>query len=195
MYPTDLTKTVPSAPADESKKVFLNDAELDNIALFLIGNHRRFRDNIIIPRMLGPVEIKTNEDKRMERIGETCIFKGFSSSVMGYGLGAAIGLFSSSVNPNVASVEKQQSAKEIFREMKTTTHGYAKNFAVVGFLFATTECIIESYRGKTDWKNSTYAGGVTGGLISLRAGLKAGLFGAAGFAAFSLAIDYYTHKS
>lgn len=67
-------------------------------------------------------------------------------------------------------------------------------------------------RGKSDWKNGTYAGGVTGGLIGLRgvkwlwfiylekivklcfvAGVKAGVIGAAGFAAFSTAIDYYMH--
>lgn len=63
---------------------------------------------------------------------------------LGYGLGAAIGLFSSSVSPNVAAVEKQQTAREIFIEMKTTTLGYAKNFAVIGLVFSGIECAIES---------------------------------------------------
>lgn len=63
---------------------------------------------------------------------------------LGFGLGAAIGLFSSSVNPNVAAVEKQQTVREIFRDMKTTTVGYAKNFAVVGGVFSAVECAIES---------------------------------------------------
>lgn len=64
----------------------------------------------------------------------------------GYGLGAAIGLFSSSVNPNIAQpgAEKQQTAREIFREMRGTTHGYAKNFAVIGLLFSAVECTIET---------------------------------------------------
>lgn len=189
----DLTKTIP--PESENKNVFLNDAELDKIAIFLVGSQQRFRENIVIPRILGPVQIKTIEEKRIESAMESCAFKSIMSCVIGYGLGAAIGLFSSSVNPNIASVEKQQSAREILREMKTTTLGYAKNFAVVGCLFSAIECTIESYRGKTDWKNGTYAGGLTGGLIGLRAGIKAGIVGAAGFAAFSTAIDYYMHRS
>ncbi|XP_012532395.1 mitochondrial import inner membrane translocase subunit Tim22 [Monomorium pharaonis] len=195
MYPADVTKTSPPATAS-GKKVFLSDADLDKMAMLLVGNQQRFRENIIIPRILGPVQIKSIDEKRVERAMESCVFKSIMSCVIGYGLGAAIGLFSSSVNPNMTSVEQQQSAREIFREMKTTTLSYAKNFAVVGCLFSAIECTIESYRGKTDWKNSTYAGGLTGGLIGLRAGIKAGILGAAGFAAFSTVIDYYMiHRS
>lgn len=67
---------------------------------------------------------------------------------LGYVGGAVLGLFTSSVNPNVASVEKQQTAREVFREMKTTTHGYAKNFAVIGCIFSAIECTIESVKLK-----------------------------------------------
>ena len=62
-------------------------------------------------------------------------------------------------------------------------------------MFAGVECCVESYRAKTDWKNSVYAGGITGGLLGFRAGFKAAGFGAAGFATFSYAIDYFMHNS
>ncbi|CAG4968272.1 unnamed protein product [Parnassius apollo] len=105
--------------------------------------------------------------------------------IAGYGLGAAVGLFTSSLMPNVTDPTAQQTqmAREILREMKGAMLSYAKNFAILGAVFSGVECCIESARGKSDWKNGTYAGG-----------LKAGLFGAAGFAAFSTVIDYYMHQ-
>lgn len=75
--------------------------------------------------------------------------------------------------------------------MKFRTVSYAKNFALIGAMFAGTECVIESYRGKTDLVNGTASGAVVGGVIGFRAGLQAGVLGAAGFAVFSAAIDYY----
>lgn len=84
----------------------------------------------------------------IESVVESCFFKSFMACVLGYGLGAAIGLFSASVNPNVATpgVEKQQTAREVFREMRSTTHGYAKNFALIGMVFSAVECTIETVR-------------------------------------------------
>lgn len=131
----------------------------------------RFRENIIIPKNFGPVKIKTDQEKMMESAMDSCFFKSFMACVLGYGLGAAIGLFSSSVSPNIADPfhnAKQQTAREIFREMRAATHSYGKNFALIGMVFSAVECTIESSRGRSDWRNGTYAGAVTGGLIGLR---------------------------
>ncbi|CAH0548729.1 unnamed protein product [Brassicogethes aeneus] len=177
----------------EGKRDFTPE-EWGFLTKYFVGNNYRYRENIIIPKNLGPVTIKTNEEKMVEAFFESCPFKAFMSCVMGYGLGAAIGLFSSSIGPSSVTSVETQTARQVFREMKTTTLGYAKNFALIGALFSAVECSIESVRGKSDWKNGTYAGGVTGGMIGLRAGVKAGIVGAAGFAAFSTAIDYYMHS-
>lgn len=126
--------------------------------------------------MFGPVKIKTNEEKMIEAAMDSCFFKSFMACVLGYGLGAAIGLFSSSVNPNIADPmadAKQQTAREIFRDMRRAMHSYGKNFAFIGLVFSAVECTIESNRGVTDWKNGTYAGAVTGGLIGLRGKVEA----------------------
>ncbi|XP_066597480.1 mitochondrial import inner membrane translocase subunit Tim22 isoform X2 [Prorops nasuta] len=145
-FSSELNKT-PIPPTNESeRRIFINDVTLDKIAVQLISNQQRYRENIVIPRLVGPVVIKTNEEKTVERIMESCAFKSIMSCVLGYGLGAAIGLFTASVNPNVAAIEKQQTAREVFREMKTTTMSYAKNFAVIGCMFAAIECTIESSR-------------------------------------------------
>ncbi|KAJ8956310.1 hypothetical protein NQ318_015046 [Aromia moschata] len=178
---------------DQQKRQF-SPEEWTYLTKYFVGNNYRYRENIIIPKNLGPVKIKTNEEKMVESFFESCAFKCLMSCVVGYGLGAAIGLFSASMGPASVTDTQVQTARQVFKEMKTTTLGYAKNFAVIGALFSGVECAIESARGKSDWKNGTYAGAVTGGLIGLRAGVKAGVFGAMGFAAFSTAIDYYMHN-
>lgn len=92
----------------------------------------------------------------------------------GYGLGMAVGLFTSSLMPNVTdtTAPQTQTAREILREMKGAMLSYGKNFAILGAVFSGVECCIESARGKSDWKNGTYAGAVTGGLIGLRGTYK-----------------------
>lgn len=81
MYPVNLTKTVIST--NETENISLNDAELQKIVLFLIGNLQHFRENIIIPRTIGSVQIKTNEEKKIERIMESCVFKSTMSCILG----------------------------------------------------------------------------------------------------------------
>ncbi|KAL1502856.1 hypothetical protein ABEB36_007936 [Hypothenemus hampei] len=149
-------------------KRLLTPEEWSTLTNYFVGNNYRYRENIIIPRNLGPVQIKSNEEKMVETFFESCPFKVIMSCVAGYGLGAVIGLFSSSIGPQSVTNVETQTARQVFNEMKTTTLSYAKNFALIGALFSGVECTIETMRGKSDWKNGTYAGAVTGGMIGLR---------------------------
>ncbi|XP_077533644.1 mitochondrial import inner membrane translocase subunit Tim22 [Haemaphysalis longicornis] len=183
---------------DASKNVHspdnVREINFSELMGLLIGPNKRVRENVIFPPGLFPHKIKTKDELRVEAAFESCVFKTGISCVLGGAFGAALGLFSASVDPNVTGGgvdPAKMTVRQVFADMKSKSVSYAKNFAIVGAMFAAIECTIESHRAKTDWKNGTMAGALTGGLIGFRAGLKPGLFGAAGFAAFSTLIDYY----
>ncbi|XP_065661505.1 mitochondrial import inner membrane translocase subunit Tim22 [Hydra vulgaris] len=147
-----------------------------------------------VPNIGIPSATKQKEEVIIERVMEHCGFKTGMAFVLGYALGGAFGLFTAGLDtsmPSYVTGYQEQSAKVILKEMKNRAGSYAKNFAVVGAMFSATECMIETYRGKTELGNGTIAGCLTGGLLGLRAGPQAAVFGCAGFAAFSTAIDYY----
>ena len=50
------------------------------------------------------------------------------------------------------SAHVQMNTRETLIDMRNTIASNAKNFAVIGLMFAGTECVIESYRGKSDLK-------------------------------------------
>ncbi|PWA22683.1 hypothetical protein CCH79_00002155 [Gambusia affinis] len=161
----------------------------------LIGEKRPIKD--LSPGVMGglPVPPKSDEQKMIERGMESCAFKSVLACVGGFVLGGAFGVFTAGIDTNVGFDPKDPlrtpTAREVLKDMGQRGMSYAKNFAIVGAMFSCTECIIESHRGKSDWKNAVYSGCVTGGAIGFRAGLKAGVLGCGGFAAFSAAIEYY----
>jgi len=182
---TDMDSQVPSPTV-------LNDKDFHDILMALLSNDPKYKQSLVVPRTLGPIAMKTREEKLVEAGFDSCAFKAVMSCVLGFGLGGVIGLFSSSVNPTITMPGAQApTAREVLREMRANCFTHGKNFALVGAMFASVECAVESYRGQNDWKNGTMAGGITGGMIGLRAGIKAGVIGAAGFAIFSTVIDYY----
>jgi hypothetical protein len=68
---------------ESDKRVFFTNEEWDRLAIYMIGNNTRYRENIIIPRMMGPVKIKTREEKMVEAAFESCGFKTVMSCVLG----------------------------------------------------------------------------------------------------------------
>lgn len=130
------------------------------------------------------------EEWRVKQVMDSCGFKTALSCVAGAGFGIVFGLFTAAVDPNITGTETP-TTKLVLQEMKSRMASYSKNFAMIGAMFACTECVIETHRAKDDWCNSPLAGFVTGGMIGLRTGIPGALLGGTGFALFSLAIDYY----
>lgn len=107
-------------------------------------------------------------------------------------LGGVFGLFTASIDPlSTVTGTETATTRTVAKEMYARAISHGKNFAVIGGLFAGTECALETARGRSDLLNSMMTGALVGGSIGLRAGLQAGIAGAAGFAAFSTLIDYY----
>uniref|UniRef100_A0A1I8GA78 E2 ubiquitin-conjugating enzyme n=2 Tax=Macrostomum lignano TaxID=282301 RepID=A0A1I8GA78_9PLAT len=133
------------------------------------------------------------EERRVRVVMDSCAFKACLSCVAGGALGAFFGLFTASIDPmsTVVPGAETPSTRQVLREMGSRMVSYGKNFAVLGIMFASTECALEVVRAKNDLLNGTGAGAIVGGVLGFRAGLKAAGAGAAGFAAFSTAIDWY----
>ncbi|ESO91626.1 hypothetical protein LOTGIDRAFT_97403, partial [Lottia gigantea] len=138
-----------------------------------------------------PLPPKPREELMVQSLFESCIFKATTSCVIGFALGGVFGLFTASIDPASTISPEPLTLKATAREMKARSLSYGKNFAIIGAMFAGTECCLESHRGKSDLLNGTLSGAIVGGVLGVRAGVKAGLISAAGFAAFSTVIDYY----
>ncbi|ELT95639.1 hypothetical protein CAPTEDRAFT_138199 [Capitella teleta] len=156
----------------------------------MIGEKKQRFSNITVPNVGIPQPMRPPEEIRISGIMESCAFKSTMSFAIGGLLGGAFGLFTAGIDPNITGSETP-TTKLVLKEMKFRTISYAKNFAMIGAMFAGTECVIETYRGKSELLNGTLSGGIVGGVLGFRAGLQAGILGAAGFAAFSTAIDYW----
>lgn len=103
------------------------------------------RDTIVIPNTLAGQTIKTRDEIRIERVMESCVFKATLSGILGFGLGGALGLFSASVGPEATmTAPEQQTAKAVLRDMGSKSLSMAKNFGILGLMFAATECAVES---------------------------------------------------
>ena len=62
----------------------------------------------------------------------------------GFALGAAIGLFAASVDPVDPDQVGKTKARDVLKDMGKRSVFHAKNFALIGAMFAGTECVIES---------------------------------------------------
>lgn len=113
----------------------------------LMGERRAHKDRILVPVTLGSGPIPTYQEKAIQAAFESCAFKTIFSGVVGFGLGGAIGLFSASVGPDLSMLHhEKQTWRQVLQDMKTKSVSHAKNFGILGAMFACTECVIESVR-------------------------------------------------
>eukprot|EP01138_Halocafeteria_seosinensis_P001255 gb/GECG01001286.1/.p1 GENE.gb/GECG01001286.1/~~gb/GECG01001286.1/.p1 ORF type:complete len:312 (+),score=39.29 gb/GECG01001286.1/:1-936(+) len=135
-------------------------------------------------------------------IMNSCPAKTVLSFVLGGGLGVATGVvvggFQSSSPPMgypgappPPSMTALQALKDTGDMMVTKSKGWAKNFAKVGAIYSTVECILEKGRAQHDMQNSVYAGCITGAALAYKQGPLAMAMGCGGFAAFSVAIELF----
>lgn len=132
---------------------------------------------------------------------QSCPGKTVTAGVMGFGLGGVFGLFMSSMSYDTAmginEVNKvshlpfKQQMKIQFTDMGKRSWASARNFGKIGAIYSGVECCVESLRAKDDMINSVAAGALTGAGLAIRSGPQGALFGAGGFALFSLAIESY----
>lgn len=66
-----------------NNKITFTSEEFEKIAQNLIFTKEKYRENVVIPRFLGPVQIKTREENAIETAFESCAFKSFMSCVIG----------------------------------------------------------------------------------------------------------------
>ncbi|KAI1390908.1 mitochondrial import inner membrane translocase, subunit Tim17/22 [Hypoxylon trugodes] len=159
----------------------------------------------------GPGQYDPNDPniKRLNAMMESCFGKAAVSGVMGFGMGGLFGMFMASMSYDtpfhtpggpgttaqpITSLPLRQQLKVGFKDMGTRSYSTAKNFGLVGLMFAGIECGIEGYRAKNDMLNGTAAGCLTGGILARSGGPTAVAGGCAAFAAFSAAIDAWLRQ-
>lgn len=67
--------------SEEKRK--LSNEDWVNLTNFFVGNNTRYRENIVLPKNLGPIKLKSDEEKMVEAAFESCAFKSLMSCVIG----------------------------------------------------------------------------------------------------------------
>mmetsp|Transcript_37186 Transcript_37186/g.93358 ORF Transcript_37186/g.93358 Transcript_37186/m.93358 type:complete len:187 (+) Transcript_37186:141-701(+) len=124
---------------------------------------------------------------------QNCLFKSLVSGVMGGALGSVFGLMFSGqgVETYPDGWTTRQKVVHTLRGMGKTMKSSGKQFASIGFCYSLFECLVEKQRGKTDIYNHIAAGALTGAWLGRTGGFSGVAFGAGGFAAFSIGMEYF----
>lgn len=150
------------------------DRQIFSVIDHLMGSQRKWTGikNGLVPsdgsgRLPGMGTAGMQPDElRVRKFMESCTFKAMISCAggiilyfvlikmiyvfftKGFVLGIGLGVFTASIDPmstiQTATPGATPTLKDVWHEMRTRSMSYAKNFAVVGLVFSTVECNIES---------------------------------------------------
>eukprot|EP01128_Nolandella_sp_AFSM9_P011573 TRINITY_DN8346_c0_g1_i1.p1 TRINITY_DN8346_c0_g1~~TRINITY_DN8346_c0_g1_i1.p1 ORF type:complete len:173 (+),score=35.81 TRINITY_DN8346_c0_g1_i1:22-540(+) len=84
--------------------------------------------------------------------------------------------------------------KESWRLSAVTARQNAPVFARMGLMWAGSECVLETVRGKSDMYNGVTAGCFTGGVLAIGGGPAGMAMGCLGMGAFGFGIDAVMHN-
>ncbi|KAL5700370.1 hypothetical protein ACHQM5_025821 [Ranunculus cassubicifolius] len=133
---------------------------------------------------------------KMREFMDNCAVRSLMSGVAGGGMGVLMGFLLGALDSPLhqdTMTTRQQIVHQI-KSMGSRSYSSAKTFALLGFVFAGSECVVEKARAKHDIVNQAVAGCVTGAVLSGRGGPKAACLGCAGFSAFSVAIEKFLDR-
>ncbi|KAL3857692.1 hypothetical protein ACJMK2_012334 [Sinanodonta woodiana] len=164
--------SLPYRSNDGNSVPTLRPSDVENFS-YIVGHvigEKKQRRSMFAPLGTVPGQLpKSRQEIVIGSVFESCLFKSVASCVVGFGVGAFFGIFTASIDPmSTYTTTEPPSTRAVLKEMKIRMFSYGKNFAVLGAMFAGTECLIETYRGKSELKNGPVAGGIVGGLIGFR---------------------------
>ncbi|XP_051128090.1 mitochondrial import inner membrane translocase subunit TIM22-1 isoform X2 [Andrographis paniculata] len=121
-------------------------------------------------QQVDQIHLPTIEEIRGQDIWNNCAVRSVVSGVMGGGLGLLMGLFLGALDNPMMQDEMTGRQQIVYqaKQMGRRSWSSCKAFAVMGFVFSASECIIEKARAKHDITNTVVAGCTTGGAISAR---------------------------
>ncbi|KAJ7125135.1 mitochondrial import inner membrane translocase subunit TIM22 [Mycena epipterygia] len=156
-----------------------------------------------IPPGFTPEDVENaRQAKKMERFMTEGMASCPAKTVMSGGAGLALGMVFTLMTASMSyedpllrqNAGTAQRARDILRDTGRNMWTSGKSFGKIGAIYASIECVIESYRAKTDIVNSVGAGFLTGGVLARASGPKAAFGGGMAFAAFSAAIDLFMRR-
>ncbi|OON19879.1 hypothetical protein X801_04245 [Opisthorchis viverrini] len=115
---------------------------------FIISQHIHENPEKLIRMKLPSLPMPPSEELMVRNAMDSCLFKAAISCLGGFVLGGVFGLFSASVDPmSTVHGAETPTTRQVAREMYSRSLSHAKSFAMIGAMFAGTECILESMVG------------------------------------------------